>query len=296
MLVAAGSVLPVAAHAATPGFAFLEIPTGARAAAMGGAYASLASGAEAIFWNPAGLELAHGIQLAGGHSELYQSLRHDYFSVSGRLFGGGIATSVRALYTEPIEERDDLGNLIGSFGAHDLEFALGYARSVGAGISWGASAQVLRERISNLGATTYAFNLGAAWEPEGFQACARRRARSTWGPAHYTIDGVAGEPIELPTALQTGLAYRLSAGDRFQVNTALEARLSRGRNPVTLIGTELTDRGGAALRFGVRVNDSASTMSFGAGYAFPSLRLDYAFVPMNSDLGDTHRFAFSTQF
>ena len=53
-LVAAGAFLPAATHAATPGFAFLEIPTGARAAAMGGAFASLASGAEAIFWNPAG--------------------------------------------------------------------------------------------------------------------------------------------------------------------------------------------------------------------------------------------------
>ena len=264
---------------------------------MGGAFASLASGAEAIFWNPAGLELAHGVQLAGGHSELYQDLRHDYFAVSGRLFGGGIATSVRALYTEPIEERDDLGNLIGSFGVHDLEFALGYARSVGGGISWGASAQLLRERISNLSATTYAFNLGAAWEPEGVPGLRASASALNMGPAaHYTIDDIAGEPVELPTALQTGVAYRLSAGDRFQVNTALEARVSRGRDPVTLIGAELTDRGGAALRFGVRVNDSASTMSFGAGYAFPSLRLDYAFVPMNSDLGDTHRFAFSTQF
>jgi hypothetical protein len=292
-----GALLPAATHAGTPGFAFLEIPTGARAAAMGGAYASLASGAEAIFWNPAGLELSHGIQLAGGHSELYQNLRHDYFSLSGRLFGGGIATSVRALYTEPIEERDDLGNLIGSFGAHDLELALGYARSVGGGISWGASAQVLRERISNLGATTYAFNLGAAWEPEAVPGLRASASALNMGPAaRYTIDDTQGEPVPLPTALQTGVAYRLSAGTRFQVNTALEARVSRGRDPVTLIGAELADRGGAALRLGVRVNDSASTMSFGAGYAFPSLRLDYAFVPMNSDLGDTHRFAFSTQF
>jgi pimeloyl-ACP methyl ester carboxylesterase len=47
------------------------------------------------------------------------------------------AASLRALYSEPIEERDDVGNLIGSFGAHDLEFGLGYGRSVAPGLSLG---------------------------------------------------------------------------------------------------------------------------------------------------------------
>src|SRR5439155_24340677 len=124
------SITATAAAAAPPGFAFLEIPTGARGAALGGAYASMATGAEAVFWNPARLTSQRGLEITGGHSELFQSLRHDAFAVGGHMWGGGIAASIRALYSEPIDERDELGNLIGSFGAHDLELALGYGHAL----------------------------------------------------------------------------------------------------------------------------------------------------------------------
>ena len=142
------------AAAAQPGFTFLEVPAGARAAAMGGAYASVARGAEAAFWNPAGLAQFNGTQLTGSHTETYEKLRHEQVAFAGRLFGGGVATSLRALYSEPIPERDDLGNIVGSFGTHDLEFLAGYGRSVGNGVSLGLTAQIVRERISDLAAGT----------------------------------------------------------------------------------------------------------------------------------------------
>ena len=202
---------------------------------------------------------------------------------------------MRAAHTEPIEERDDLGNLIGSFGAHDLEFALGYARSVGGEISWGASAQLLRERISNLSATTYRVQPRGGMGP-GVFGPARVGERAQHGAGALTIDDIAGRPVRLPTALQTGVAAPASPRVIASGHSALEAASRAG-----VIGDADRRRSrpiAVARRSasGVRVNDSASTMSFGAGYAFPSLRLDYAFVPMNSDLGDTHRFAFSTRF
>src|SRR5688500_17559264 len=97
------------AAAEPAGFAFLEIPAGARASALGGAYASLGQGVDAVFWNPAGLAGVKGVQVMGGHYELYEKLRHDHFAVAGRVPGGGIGGSIRALYSEPIEERDELG-------------------------------------------------------------------------------------------------------------------------------------------------------------------------------------------
>jgi hypothetical protein len=54
--------------------------------------------------------------------------------------------------------------------------------------------------------------------------------------------------------------------------------------------------GAAALRGGLRVKDDASSYSLGVGYALRGLCVDYAFVPMRFDLGDTHRFAFTAQF
>src|SRR5205823_8291808 len=86
----------VPASASQAGFAFLEVPAGARAAALGGAYSSVAKGAEAAFWHPAGLAEFDGSQFAATHTETYTHLRHDQVALAGRMFGGGIAGSLRA--------------------------------------------------------------------------------------------------------------------------------------------------------------------------------------------------------
>lgn len=298
-LIAAAAVvlLADAASAATPGFAFLEIPTGARATGLGGAFASVATGPEAIYWNAAGVATATRLEIAGGHSELLANLRHDYFSLAVPAWGGGMAASIRALYSEPIDERDDLGNLIGSFGAHDLELSLGYGHPVAAGIKVGGTASVIRERISNEAAMTFGFGAGATWEPEPLPGAKLAiAARNLGHSAHYDFDGEAGAPIELPAAGQAGISYARGFGARLHVTGAVEGEAVRGRSMLGLFGAEVADVSGAALRLGVRVNDTASTMSFGAGYALPSFSFDYAFVPLSLDLGDTHRFSFNARF
>src|SRR5262245_47551584 len=225
------------ATAAPPGFAFLEVPTGARAASLGGAYASLATGAEAVYWNPARLTTARGLEIAGAHSELFESLRHDAFAVGGHLFGGGIAASLRALYSEPIDEREQLGNLTGSFGGHDLEFALAYGRTVSEGVNLGGSASLIRERISTLAAMTYAFGCGATWEPKSAPGLRLALAGQNLGPAaHYTIDGTEGLPVALPAAVQTGVSYAMGVGARMHLAGAVEGRAVRGRNVLGLVG------------------------------------------------------------
>lgn len=284
-------------HARPPGFAFLEVPTGARAAALGGAYTSLATGADAAFWNPAALTHAHGMEVTGAHAELFEKLRQDAFAVDGGWMGGGIAASIRALYTDPIPERDDVGNLIGSYGAHDLELALGYGHAVGADLSVGGTVAVVRERIANLAATTYSLGGAMNWQPELLHGARVAVAAQNLGPsAHYQIDGVAGQSVSLPMALQAGVSYGVPVGGRMHVAGALEARATRGRSVLGLAGAELTDPSGAALRLGFRANDASSGISFGAGYAISRVSLDYAFVPLKLDLGDTHRFAFTARF
>src|SRR5262249_12966077 len=187
-------VRPAAADPA--GFAFLEVPGGARAAAMGGAFASIARGAEAAFWNPAGLATFNGAQFTATHTETYEHLRHDDAALAGRLFGGGLAASVRALYSEPITERDDLGNEIGSFGSHDLEFLLGYGHRLSGGLEFGVTGQVLRERIADLGTTTWAMGGGIA-KDLGFLPGGRASLSvHNLGPSgHYEFNGEKGAPI-----------------------------------------------------------------------------------------------------
>lgn len=292
--------LSVPALAAPPGFAFLEVPAGARASAMGGAYMAVADGVEAAFWNPAGLEGVQGLQLSATHYEYFANLRHEQFALAGRMFGGGVSGSVRAMYTEPIEERDALGNLVGTFGAHDLEFQLGYGRRASAGTTFGFAAQMVRERIASESAMTWGVSAGMGWEPARLLLLKDLKfsiAAQHAGPAaHYEFDGEQGSPIELPAALHGGLAWNRKFGGGFALTPALDVRATRGRPAVVALGGELDSESGLALRMGVRQGDDIANVSAGAGWRYHTYRVDYAWVPSKLDLEDTHRFSFSAQF
>jgi hypothetical protein len=284
------------AAADPPGFVFLEVPAGARASALGGAFASRADGVEAAFWNPAGLAATTKLEITGSHVEFYQQLRHDQFAFARPLWGGGVALALRAMYSEPIVARDELGNETGTFGGHDLEFSAAYGASMGGAWRAGGSFQVVRERIDESSATTWAVGGGVTWEP----AAPLRLSLSAHnlGPsAHFKLDdGLPGEAVALPAAVQAGASYAVPVGGAFDLRGSLEARATRGRNAVAMVGGELAHATGAAVRLGFRANDDAANLAFGVGYALSALQLDYAYVPGLLDLGDTHRFTFSAAF
>ncbi|MBI1795810.1 MAG: PorV/PorQ family protein [Candidatus Eisenbacteria bacterium] len=289
--------LTAPATAMPSGFAFLEVPAGARASALGGAVVSSGSGVEAAFWNPAGLATIEGVEIGGSHDESFDHLRHDRFAVAGRQLGGGIALAVRALYTQPIEARDDLGNVTGTFGGHDLEFALGYGRTLTAGVRAGLSAEIVRERIADLSTGTWSLGAGIGYAPPSAPALTLGLAVDHLGPdAHYTFADGPGQPVPLPAGVQAGGTYAFGLGGAMGLAASLEARAARGRALVGMMGAELSHPSGAALRLGLRVNDSASSVSMGAGYGSRALHLDYAFVPYRLDLGDTHRVSFTARF
>jgi hypothetical protein len=295
VLTALAAAAPALADPA--GFAFLKVPAGARASGLSGAYASLADGTEGIFWNPAALEGVKGIQVIGSHYEYLEKLRHDQFAVGWRMLGGGVAASVRALYSEPIEERDALGNLIGTFGSHDLQFALGYGRQIAPGLRFGATGEAVRERIADEAAMTFAASAGTTWEPARLAGVRLSASVNDLGPAaHYQIGGSSGDPVRLPSAVQLGASYARPFTDGFAIRGALESRMIAGQGGIESVGAELAHLSGAAVRAGLSVGDTESSFSVGAGWAVQSLRLDYAFVPFKNELGDTHRLSFAAQF
>ncbi|MGH7742552.1 MAG: PorV/PorQ family protein, partial [Candidatus Eiseniibacteriota bacterium] len=290
------ALLARSAAADTAGFAFLKIPAGARASGLGGAYAALAEGVEGAWWNPAALEGAKGVQVLASHDEYLASLRHDQFGVAGRMFGGGVSASIRALYSEPIEERDAVGNLIGSFGSHDLQFGLGYGRAIAPGWRIGASAQAIRERIADASAGTWSVGFGTSWDPARLSGLRLSADVHDLGPSgKFTIDGTPGQPVALPAAFRLGAALARPMGG-LTARGALESSMISGQAGIVALGAEVAHPSGFALRGGLRWGDTESSYALGAGWSLKALRLDYAFVPFKNDLGDTHRFTLATQF
>ncbi len=299
----AGAILALAlggsspAAAAPPGFAFLEIPAGARASALGGAYASIARGADAALWNPAGLAGLARFEVGASHAELDQQLHHDAVVLAGGLWGGGYGLSLRALYSEAIDARDELGNLTGTFGAHDLEFGFSYGRSVGGGLALGGSAQLVRERIADLAAQTYAFGAGATLDPAVVPGLRLSLGVHNLGPpARYTFDGVPGDDVGLPAGLHGGVSLARSLESGLVLRGAVEGRFTRGRPGLGAIGVEMANPAGAALRAGWRVNDASTDLTLGAGFATRAIRIDYAFIPLDLNLGESHRFSLGREF
>jgi hypothetical protein len=205
--------------------------------------------------------------------------------------------SLRAFYSDPIVARDELGNETGTFGGQDLAIGLGYGRALSGGFRLGATARVIREEIAEMSASTWALGAGASWQPVGHPALRLGVMADHLGPdANYAFSDGPGQPVPLPMALQAGASYGWALSGAAAVNAALEARMTRGRPAVAMTGAELTHRSGAALRVGVRVNEQATRMSAGAGYAMSALRLDYAFVAEPLDVGDSHRVSFTASF
>jgi len=286
-----------AARAAQPGFAFLDVPAGARASSMGGAYSAVVHDVDAALWNPAALDGVSRLQVSGSHAELQSQLHYDAVVLGGKAWGGGYAMSLRALYSEAIEARDDAGNLTGTFGAHDLEFGLSYGHRLGSGLAIGGSAQLVRERLDNEAAQTFAFDLGATLEPAAFPGARVSLALENAGPAaRYTIDGIEGADVPLPAAITTGLSYAKLAGHGLTVRGAVEARLLAGRTGLGAIGAEVANAAGMAFRAGWRINDASADLTLGAGYSTRGLAFDYAFIPLDLSLGESHRFSISRQF
>ena len=286
-----------AARAAQPGFAFLDIPAGARASAMGGAYSAVVRGADAALWNPAALDGVSRLEVSGSHAELQSQLHYDAVVLGGKAWGGGYAMSMRALYSEAIEARDEAGNLTGTFGAHDLEFALSYGHRLGGGLALGGSAEIVRERLDNEATQTYAFDLGATLEPAAFPGARVSLALENVGPAaRYTIDGIEGADVPLPAAITTGVSYAKLAGHGLTVRGALEGRFIDGRAGLGAIGAEIANGAGMAFRAGWRINDASADLTLGAGYSTRGLAFDYAFIPLDLSLGESHRFSISRQF
>ena len=199
-----------------------------------------------------------------------------------------ILTSVdgfeRRIYAteEPLDE----------FSAHDFSLGLTFAKMVGEQLSFGVTAKFINEKIYINNASGYALDFGMRYylkNPGLYVGAALQNLGS--------VSELSEEKITLPKILRLGLAYKLPfriAGGSWMLATDYIKLLDDDSH--LNIGTELALFPTLTLRVGYQTGYEDRQISTGFGINAGPFIFDYAYVPFDSDLGNTQRFSLLVDF
>lgn len=233
LLAMLGAAAPLAAQddVATEGAIFLLLPVGGRAVGRGQAVVASVDGSEAVWWNPAGLARQNKRELAIHHSAPFYETTADALTIvvpSSLL--GVLAVSANILDFGGGEQRDDLGNLIGTISTRSFVYAATYATTAGSRLNAGVTYKLLQFQVScsagcaagtGANATTSAIDVGAQYDLRGLVPIAFGAAVRHLGPSLQVNDSPQRD--KLPARLQLGVRWRVSQLERRMADTELAA-------------------------------------------------------------------------
>ncbi len=149
----------------------------------------------------------------------------------------------------------------------------------------GISAGWLMEKIDIHRASTLVFGAGAAYYTD-FNLAAHASVANIGGKVKFIE-----QEDDPPTIIRAGLGYRWLD---LTVN-ADYVNVKSGDSHLHFGGEYLLEKM-LFLRAGFQTGYDSRGFSAGAGFLYEGVRVDYAFVPYDSDLGNSHRFTLTYSF
>lgn len=287
--------------AGTTSAEFLKNGAGARAAAMGDAQAAVAADVFALHWNPAGLSRLKAPEGGFMHQQWLEGVRQQQFAAALPLRAlGTVAVGVNSLSVEELNSFDAQGALVGALTSRATAFSAGWGRKLWGGLSAGAAAKLIQERIGGASGDGFAVDLGLEARPWG--AAASRRPWLRRFSAGMALKNLGSGPrfdreaAPLPWEAVAGLGYaHFISGD--MLTLAADARRTEGADASFSVGAEYWHDGFAALRAGWRSGaDDGEGFRAGAGFRLRRMQVDYAWSVHGGDLQDAHRVSLSLRF
>jgi hypothetical protein len=289
-------LLPAAVRAedGSTGLAFLKLGVGARPIGLGDAYVGVSGDVSSIYWNPAGLAQVEHIDLMFQHSEWFQGIRYEFLGGAQRFEHQAFGIGLTGLYMDDLERREGpTSEPIGHFGVFDFALTGSYARTLTDYLDVGASVKYLHEKIDNETASGFAVDLGATYRVPSLERLSIGAVVQNLGTQMKYLE----DKFDIPLNFRTGLAYSIPAEQLKGEFLAVTDLVVPGDGKTKLhIGLEYMYARVFALRFGYRTGWDNQNVSVGLGANVESFRLDYAYTPFYSDLGDTHRFSLAYAF
>lgn len=262
---------------------FLKMDIGARAAALGGT-GLINAGSLAAFANPA-LLAYQGASVTASHNSWFG--RTDQQVLSAVIPGGDrlrASLAFRILSTGGLEYRETPSSEpTGTFDVTDLSLNAAVGLRFGDNLALGAGAKFIREKVWIEESSGLCFDFGVLSTPAA--GLVLSAAVQNVGPSAVMVS----REYRLPRTIRAAAGYTLSS-PAGSLALSAEIRKPIDNSPTEGVGLEYQPLSWVALRGGYRFNDPSSTITAGMGFSQRGWTLDYAYVPGDHGLGDTHRF------
>ncbi len=274
-----------AQSAGSSGLSFLKNGFNARNIAMGDLGVATANDVSALFYNPAILADYQSPQLTFTHNQWIQDVSSEVFGASFQMLGLPFALGVNTTSISDIEVRTKPGEAQSTFNAHYFYGSLSTGFYITDNISTGFTAKYLYEGLFSDDATGWGFDFGLKYKNviEGLDLGA---SYSNIG----SMNKLRNEETELPTDLRVGAAYNfgLSEIQSDVVVTGGIQKYTQTDDTHIHVGAEIFYNEIIALRGGYMSGYDSKGLTAGLGLLWNSINFDYAFVPFDYGLGDSH--------
>ncbi|UCE03983.1 MAG: PorV/PorQ family protein [Candidatus Latescibacterota bacterium] len=294
-----------AAEPGTAGFLSLRLGTGARFSGMGDVGVSLARDASAAYWNPAGMTSVERTSFTLQHNEWIQSVRAETAALAHATNLGVFGIWFSGLYMDEIERTTIASSTPeGTFNVYEIAVQGAWGHTLGTverlgGIDLGLAIKGLYSALDSETASGWAGDIGLRLRTriDGLTFAA---AAQHLGPEMTFIQ----DSFQLPVTLRVGGDYQRSfAKYRTGFVLAYDLEVVNDDGLRNHFGLELTYhellsiRGGLKIGFDSqgaelgRIDGERVGGTFGVGVRKGGYSFDYAYTPVDNDLGDAHRFS-----
>lgn len=278
-------------QAGSAGFQILRLGYSARDLSLATSADVLTKEPVAVFTNPAGLasnESPNGIGLNFmlTHRTYIAGTTIDMFGTRFQAGSMSFGTSLLLSTVPDIQVRTVPGDPQATFSARDFAFALGTAHKFGR-LDVGISAMYLYEKLFVYESSGYAFNAGIKYSLANDIQLGL--AAGNLGSSSAMIS----QKIVLPAFLRAGGSYTRHLDDNFSVTGFAGVVTYKSGGITPSIGAELDYQNTLLLRAGYASGNDLTGVSFGAGIHYSFLVLDYSYVPMKLDFGNSQTFTLS---
>lgn len=291
------------------GLDFLNIGPSARSLSISQATTAALTGPSSIYSNPALLALEPGSSAEANYTLWISNVNNQFAAFNFRKNQTAYAFAVYNSGSDGFEARDMPGSSAGNFSVGYLSIAGAIARQVGP-LSFGVTAQYLREEVFQFRANGFAFTGGVSAQLFEDRVTAGLSINNLGD-----MESLDEQSTTLPSSINAGLYIDLieftSTG--FNDLPILISFLADWKKPleseavsITFDGDSIDDyislamniNAGDLLYFqsGYRMGPTERPLSFGLGFSIAPVRVNYAIVPFSTGFGTVHSFGVQYKF